>query len=77
MSEAYDQYKARIAELQDGKSRDEITKTLQQKSEHVFDPATAAPIKHRWIDRGIKMSCEDAGHPYHQSYKRGAGMPMS
>lgn len=25
---------------------------------------------HIWIDRGEKMSCENAGHPYHQAFKR-------
>lgn len=43
---------------------------LQKKFDHVFDPANAPKVEHRWIDRGLKMSCEGAGHDYHQAWKR-------
>lgn len=26
--------------------------------------------EHRWVDRGMVMSCEDAGHPNHRHFKR-------
>ncbi len=25
--------------------------------------------KHRWIDRGAKLTCEGANHPYHEAWK--------
>jgi len=25
---------------------------------------------HRWVDRGLVLSCEGAGHPNHRSFKR-------
>lgn len=24
---------------------------------------------HNWVDRGLKLSCEGADHPHHQSWK--------
>jgi hypothetical protein len=42
----------------------------EPKYTNVFDPDTAPDQQHNWIDRGMKMSCEGAGHPYHQSWKR-------
>ena len=24
---------------------------------------------HLWIDRGLKQTCENAGHPYHEAWK--------
>lgn len=42
----------------------------QQKPEYEFDMDSIKTQNHRWIDRGLVMSCEGAGHPYHQAYKR-------
>lgn len=28
------------------------------------------PQEHRWVDRGLVMSCEGAGHPPHRAFKR-------
>lgn len=40
--------------------------------ENSFDMDNPPTQGHNWVDRGIKYSCEGAGHPYHQAYKRGA-----
>jgi hypothetical protein len=40
------------------------------KPEHVFDPMTAPKVLHKWVDRGLKLSCEGAGHPMHQAWKQ-------
>ena len=66
----YEEYREKLKAEQQGKTRDELTEELRTKTEHVFDPATAPKQGHRWIDRGLKMSCEGAGHPYHQAWKR-------
>ncbi len=76
MSDNYTAYKERLAAQQASKSHDEILADMQQKAEHVFDPATAQPIAHNWVDRGMKLSCEGAGHDYHQAWKRQVGTPM-
>lgn len=26
---------------------------------------------HNWTDRGLKLTCENANHPYHEAWKRG------
>jgi hypothetical protein len=64
------EYQERLISEQKGKPHEAILETMQAKSEHVFDPATAAPVLHNWIDRGLKYSCENAGHEYHQAWKR-------
>jgi hypothetical protein len=71
----YQEHKAELAEQQAGKSRQEIAEALQTKAEHVFDPATAPKVKHNWVHRGLKLSCEGAGHPHHQAWKPGSA-PM-
>ncbi len=35
-----------------------------------FDMDNMPSQVHRWVDRGIVMSCEDAGHPNHRHFKR-------
>lgn len=55
---------------QSGMTRAEIRDNLSSTTEYMFDPETAVPVKHVWVDRGLKMSCEGAGHPMHQSWKR-------
>lgn len=66
----YEDYQAAISQQQQGKSPEEIEALLQTTAEHVFNPDTAEPIRHVWVDRGLKMSCEGAGHPHHQAWKR-------
>jgi len=34
-----------------------------------FDMDNPPQMKHNWIDRGLKLSCEDAGHPQHEVWK--------
>lgn len=38
-------------------------------AEAVFDPETAVPPEHKWVDRGLIMSCEGAGHANHRHFK--------
>lgn len=32
---------------------------------------TGKQIKHNWVDRGAKLSCEGAQHPHHSHFKVG------
>lgn len=70
MSDWYEEKIAALEAEQKGKAREEIIEEMRTKTEHVFDPATAPKQTHVWIDRGLKMSCEGAGHPHHQAWKR-------
>jgi len=67
----YEEYQEKLHDEQDGKSREEIAEDLQQHTEHVFDPDNAPKQGHKWVDRGLKMSCEHAGHAMHQAWKVG------
>lgn len=55
--------------MSDEANREEVIEQLQQTHEHIFDPATAKPILHNWVDRGLKFSCEGAGHANHEAWK--------
>lgn len=79
--QTYEDQQAEIKAEQAGMSRGEVASHLRHQEDpyrpgqprftDVFDPETATPQKHRWIDRGLKMSCEGAGHPMHQAWKIG------
>ncbi len=65
-------YAEQLAELhaeQSTMSLADIKQQMVQQSDATFDPATVAPPQHRWVDRGLKMSCEGAGHPNHSHFK--------
>lgn len=46
----------------------DIQDYLDAHPEHELDLSNPQP--HNWVDRGLKMSCEGAGHPMHQVWKR-------
>lgn len=48
----------------------EAAKQYVKRSDFVFSFDNMQPQLHRWIDRGMKMTCESAGHPYHEAWKR-------
>jgi FtsZ-binding cell division protein ZapB len=61
-----------VAELAEEKgiSREQAVEQLQKRSEWLQDLDKLQPQAHAWVDRGLIMSCEGAGHPYHQVSKR-------
>lgn len=52
------------------KLRREIHEELKKTSEYTLDLDNLPPVKHRWVDRGLVLSCEGAGHPNHRVFKR-------
>lgn len=62
--------------MSDQLDREESVEQEQTQTEFVFDPDNTTPVIHRWIDRGLKLSCEEAGHPYHQVWKRQGVKPI-
>jgi hypothetical protein len=52
------------------KTREELVEEAKKTHEAVFDMENRQPVKHNWIDRGLNMTCEDAGHPYHVVFKK-------
>lgn len=61
-----------IAELAEEKgiSREQAVEELKKRTEWLQDLDKLQPQAHAWVDRGLIMSCENAGHPYHQVSKR-------
>jgi len=50
--------------------RQKVHDELKDKFEYIFDMDRLMPQKHIWVDRGIVVSCENAGHPSHRAFKR-------
>lgn len=66
---SYDTVQEQLKAEQAGMSREDIAKAMASKSEATFDPETAVPDPHNWIDRGLVMSCEGANHATHRHFK--------
>lgn len=67
--QSYSEFKQELKAEQSGMSREDIARLMDSQSETVFDPETAEKPKHNWVDRGLVMSCEGAGHPNHRHFK--------
>lgn len=57
-----------IAESQEI-SVNEAAKQFLKNSEQVTDFGNLSKQTHNWTDRGLKFTCENAGHPWHEAYK--------
>lgn len=78
--QTYKQFREEVAKEQQNMRRDDVVEHLKRQRDeydetkpkytHIFDPDTVTPQKHLWVDRGLVMSCEGAGHPYHRAFKR-------
>jgi hypothetical protein len=54
----------------EGVTPDELKELMRKRSEYLIDLDSIKPQEHHWVDRGVVMSCEGAGHPNHRAYKR-------
>lgn len=70
MIQSYKEYKEALKEEQSKKSYEEIKEAMQKQSDFMLELDNIQPQKHIWIDRGEKMTCENAGHQYHEAWKR-------
>lgn len=52
--------------MNDQPTPEETIEQVSQTNEYSFDPATAQPVLHNWVQRGVKLSCEGAGHAHHE-----------
>lgn len=41
-----------------------------RRAEHSINIGELPKSEHRWVDRGLKMTCEGGNHPYHEAWKR-------
>ena len=66
-------YKEEQAELkaeQEQMTREEVHDQMKKQSEFMVELDNLPSQTHRWINRGIKLTCENGGHPYHESWLR-------
>lgn len=61
--------KTAVEAEQESMSHDEIADLMQKSFEYAVDLNNLEKQKHNWVDRGLKISCEGAGHPHHSHFK--------
>lgn len=47
----------------------EAGKLFVKQSDFAIKIDDITPQTHNWTDRGLKLTCENAGHPYHEAWK--------
>jgi hypothetical protein len=57
-----------LAESQ-GISVEEAAELYKKCSDHLLDLDSLPKQNHSWTDRGLKYTCENAGHPWHEAWK--------
>ncbi len=67
--QTYKEYREEVKQSQEGLSKEEVLEQMTKKNEYVADLDNLTPQQHVWVDRGLVMSCEGAGHPNHRSFK--------
>lgn len=70
MKQTYKEYQEEIKSEQSGMSYDDIKHAMAMKNESVVELDNLPKQDHLWTDRGLKYTCENAGHPYHEAWKR-------
>lgn len=63
------EYKATKDPERQAELRKEMHQAIQSQVEYSFDLDNLPPVAHRWVDRGMIMSCEGASHPNHRHHK--------
>lgn len=51
-------------------SLEHATERFKKQVDSMTDIDNLPKQNHLWTDRGLKYTCEDAGHPYHEAWKR-------
>lgn len=54
---------------QRGKKYDQIKDAMESRNRFILEMDKLPSQVHRWTDRGAKMTCENAGHQYHEAWK--------
>lgn len=66
----YKERQAAIKEEQSEMSYEEIKQAMAAKSEFMLELDNLPKQNHVWTDRGLKFTCENAGHAAHEAWKR-------
>lgn len=70
MSETYQQYQDAVKTEQADMNYEEIKDLMSKQSDFMLELDNVIPQKHIWINRGAKLTCENAGHPMHEAWLR-------
>lgn len=70
MKQTYKEYRESLKEEQSKLSTEEVKEAMAKQSEFMAELDNLKPQEHIWIDRGAKLTCENAAHPYHEAWKR-------
>lgn len=68
MNQTYVEYQAAVKADQENLTKDEIIEQMSSRTEYAIDLDSLPKQKHNWVERGIKVSCEGANHPYHSHF---------
>jgi hypothetical protein len=69
MTKDYKEYRESVSKEQASQDYDSIKASMASHSEHLAELDHLPKQNHIWIDRGLKHTCENAGHPYHEAWK--------
>jgi hypothetical protein len=56
--------------MSDAPTKEELSEEMRADPEYTIDLDNAPKQNHLWTDRGAKFTCENAGHAWHEYYKR-------
>lgn len=69
MKQTYKEYKQEVQEKQSGMSYEDVKAIMARRNEFITELDNLPAQKHNWTDRGLKYTCENAGHAYHEAWK--------
>ena len=70
MGKSWQKQQESVYKEQSNKSYDQIKAEMQQKSEFMVELDNLPKQNHSWTHRGLKATCENAGHNYHEFWFR-------
>jgi hypothetical protein len=70
MTKNYKEFQDEVQSEQKDLKYAEVKEKMEQSSDFMVELDNLPNVKHLWIDRGAKMTCEHAGHDMHEAWKR-------
>ena len=62
-------HKENVQAEQKGMSYEEVAELMSKRNDFILEMDNLPPQNHIWTDRGLKYTCENAGHTYHEAWK--------
>lgn len=67
--ETSQEVKEQVRQEQRGRSYEDVRREMQSRNQFILEMDKLPSQTHKWTDRGMKMTCENAGHQYHEAFK--------